>query len=161
MLRRFACISCFLVFTVLGGGAASADDVPSSEGAAATEPSHELSYEEYRLKQLHYLAGRSRKGLIASSAVMAAGVALVTPAFVTDCVRVASSSSFDDLRCTTRGKALLGVGIPILLGGTLSLLITGLMFGVRKGRIRATEDQLEYERRRAVRWDPARGAFAF
>ena len=154
----FAFFSVCLLSMVLSIDVAKAHEHPS---VTATERSDGMSYEEFRLKQLRYLAGRSRTGVIVSSAVTVAGVSLVAPAFVKDCVRVASSSSFDDLRCSTRGKALLGVGIPVLLGGTISLLITGIMFGVRKGRIRAIEDRLEYQRRRALRWDAAQGAFAF
>jgi hypothetical protein len=150
--------SIVLFLTTLSTGSAKANEDYS---VSSTGPSDDMSYEEFRLKQLYYLAGRSRTGTIVSSAVTVAGVSLVTPAFVKECVRVASSSSFDDLRCTTRGKALLGVGIPILLGGATTLLITGIMFGVRKGRIRAIEDRLEYERRHVLRWDAARAAFSF
>ncbi len=119
------------------------------------------SYDEFRLNQLHYLSGRSRTGVISTSAVTAAGLALVIPAAVGQCVRVASSSSFDDLRCSTTGKALLGVGIPILVAGVTGLLVTSIMLGVRRGKMRSIEDRLSYERHRTIRWDPTRSAVAF
>ena len=119
------------------------------------------SYEEFRLSQLDYLAGRSRIGVISSSAVAAAGLALVIPAAVGQCVRVASSSSFDDLRCSTTGKALLGVGIPMIAAGVTGLLVTSIMLGVRRGKMRGIEDRLAYERHRTIRWDPVRSAVAF
>lgn len=119
------------------------------------------SYEEFRLNQLHYLAGRSRTGVISTSAVTAAGLALVIPAAVGQCIRVASSSSFDDLRCSTAGKALLGVGIPILVAGVTGLVVTSIMLGVRRGKMRGIEDRLSYERHRTIRWDPTRSAVAF
>ena len=137
-----------------------AQDAPESTGKVVTPPSA-LSYEEYRLRDLHYVAGRSRTGVIVGASVSVVGVALVTPAFVNECVRIASSSSFDDLRCSTRGKALLGVGIPLLVSGVTTLLVTSIMFGVRRGRIRAIEDRLEYEKRKSFHFDPARGSFAF
>lgn len=119
------------------------------------------SYEEFRLTQLDYLARRSRTGVISTSAVTAAGLALVIPAAVGQCVRVASSSSFDDLRCSTTGKALLGVGIPILVAGVTGLLVTSIMLGVRRAKMRGIEDRLSYERYRTIRWDPTRSAVAF
>jgi hypothetical protein len=145
---------------LLGSSGARAQETPTISIVEPEGQSTMLSYEEYRLRELHYLAGRSRTGLIVGASVTVAGAALVTPALVNECVRIASSSSFDDLRCSTRGKALLGVGIPILLGGVTTLLVTSIMFGVRRGRIRAIEDELEYRKRR-VGYDPAKGAFTF
>jgi hypothetical protein len=146
---------------LLGASSAGAQEPPASVTLELAPSSESVSYEEYRLGQLHYLAGRSRTGLIVGASVTVVGVALVAPAFVNECVRITSSSSFDDLRCSTTGKALLGVGIPVLLSGVTTLLVTSVMFGVRRGRIRSIEDRLEYEKRRAFRYDPARGAFAF
>lgn len=120
-----------------------------------------MSYDEYRLNELEYLAKRSRTGLISTSAVTAVGIALVAPALARECVRVASSASYDDLRCTGTGKTLLGVGVPLLAAGATGLLVTAIMFGVRKGKIRSIQNRLAYERHRAVRWDPTEHAFAF
>lgn len=158
----FRLVCCF-VLSVFVGDAREARAQDASVGAIdelVRAPSMP-SYEEYRLGQLHYLAGRSRTGVIVGASVTAVGIALVTPAFVNECIRVASSSSFDDLRCSTRGKALLGVGVPFLVSGVVTVLTTGIMLGVRRGRIRAIEDRIEYEKRRAFRYDPVSGAFAF
>ena len=76
-MRAFCCSSTiFLLLTVLCVDAVKAHE---GESVAPAEPSDGLSYEEFRLKQLHYLAGRSRTGVIVSSAVTVAGVSLVTP----------------------------------------------------------------------------------
>ena len=152
-----------LVFAVslVGGGIASAQEAPVSALEEAEETNIMPSYEEYRQRQLHYLAGRSRTGVIVGASVTAVGAALVTPAFVNECVRVASSSSIDDLRCSTAGRALLGVGVPILVGGVTTLLVTSIMLGVRRGHIRSIEDEMEYRRRRGVSYDPTMGAFTF
>ena len=139
---------------------ASAQEPDTETAGQATAPA-KLSYEEYRLSELEYLAKRSRNAMIGTSAVTAVGIALITPAAVNECVRVASSNSFDDLRCTSTGRVLLGIGVPFAVVGGTGLLVTAIMFGVRKGRIKSIEDRLAYEGKRALRWDPARGAFAF
>jgi len=164
MLTLRALVCYCVVLLVLSAAGAGAQDVAPATSAEAIEVTigpETLSYEEFRLKQLHFLAGRSRTGLISTSVVTAAGIALVAPALISECVRVASSSSFDDLRCSTTGKVLLGIGVPILAAGITGLIVTAVMYGVRRGKIRGIEEQLAYERHRAVRWDPARSAFAF
>ena len=137
-----------------------AEDVAIEAPAPAT-PSHELTYEEFRRDQLEYLAKRSRRWLIGSAAATAAGIALVTPAAVNECVRVASSASYDDLRCSTTGQALLGVGIPLLIAGATGVLVTAIMLGTRKGKIRHIDDRRAYEQSRAMRWDPVSSRFVF
>jgi|GEM_PF-6629710 len=58
-------------------------------------------------------------------------------------------------RCTTVGKALVRIGAPPFWGGLIGVLITGIMFGVRKGKLRRLNDRMAYEKSRAVRWDAA------
>lgn len=140
------------------------DRAQASGGVALTEPAaapERPSYLEYRRNELEHLAKRSRTGLISTSAATAVGIAIVTPAIVLECVRITSSGSLDDFRCTSRGKALLGIGAPILVGSVMGLLTTAIMFGVRRGKIRSIDDQLAYEKHRAVRWDPVRSVFVF
>ena len=50
---------------------------------------------------------------------------------------------------------------PILIAGVTGVLVTAILFGVRKGKIKGIENRLAYERHHAVHWDPARGAFVF
>ena len=154
-------ICCLAIALLLNAGGAKAQSGESAATLAASPGSVSLSYLEYRRHELEYLSGRPRIGVISSSAVVAAGVALVVPAAVKECVRVASSASFDELRCTSAGKALLGVGVPLLVGGATAVLATAIMLGVRRGKIRHIDDQLAYEKHRAMRWDPERFAFAF
>ena len=154
-------ISAFLLAVV-----ASADGVSAQEAAAATvenppAPHERLSYDEYRRNELVYLSKRSRVGLISASAVTAVGVALVAPALVKECVRITAATGVDDFRCTTRGQALLAVGYPLLIGGAIGILVTGIMLGVRKGKIRFLEDRIAYEKPRSIRWDPTRSALVF
>ena len=143
-------------------GSAGAEEDPNDLAAAEAEaPPVRLSYDEYRRNELEFLAGRSRIALISTSVAAAVGGALVAPALVTECVRITSSSSFDDIRCSTAGKALLGVGIPILVAGALGVIISGTMFGVRRGKIRNLDNRIAYEKSSAIRWDPSRAVFEF
>lgn len=143
-------------------GSAGAEEDPNDLAAAEAEaPPVRLSYDEYRRNELEFLARRSRIALISTSAAAAVGIALVAPAFAAECVRVASSSSFDDVRCSGTGKALLGVGVPFLAAGVLGIIISGTMFGVRKGKIRNLDNRIAYEKSSAVRWDPSRAVFEF
>lgn len=154
-------ILAFLCASVASFGSAGAQEATGDASAEAALPPARLSYDEYRRNELEFLARRSRTALISSSAVAAVGIALVVPALATECVRVTSSSSFDDVRCTSTGKALLGVGVPILIAGALSVIISGTMFGVRKGKIRNLDNRIAYEKSSAIRWDPSRAVFEF
>lgn len=158
---RGAVASALMLVLVVSAGDARAQDAPGVTLTEATAAPERPSYLEYRRNELEHLAKRSRTGLISTSAATAVGIALVAPAIVRECVRITSSSSVDDFKCTSSGKALLGVGAPILIAGVTGLLVTAIMFGVRKGKIRSIDDQLAYERYRAVRWDPARSVFVF
>ena len=70
-------------------------------------------------------------------------------------------SGTTELRCTTAGRALVGIGWPLFVGGITGVLISGIMFGVRQGKLRRLNDRLAYEKSRAVRWDPASSRFVF
>jgi hypothetical protein len=47
------------------------------------------------------------------------------------------------------------------VGGVTGAVITGIMFGVRKGKLRRLEHRMAYENSRAIRWDPASSRFVF
>lgn len=160
---RACCLFALALFPLLSTffSDASAQEAPSEASVELEAPRERLSYEEYRWNELNYLAKRSRKALISTSAAAAVGISLVAPAAVKECVRVASSSSFDDLRCSSTGAILLGIGVPILVAGATGVLVTAIMLGVRKGKARNLEDRMAYEESRAVRWDPARAVFVF
>jgi len=119
------------------------------------------SYAEYRRSELQYLAARARKGLIGTAVATGVGVALVAPALAKECVRIVAPLPINDLRCSRAGRALLGTGYPLLIGGAAGLIITAIMLGVREGKIRSLDQQIAYGESRAVRWDPARLAFVF
>ena len=150
---------CLLSLLLVGTSWATAAN--AQDAAGVTPEATTLSYDEYRLEELQYVAKRSRKALIGTSAAAAVGIALVTPALVKECVRVSSSASVDDLRCSSRGRILLGVGAPILIAGATGMLVTAILYGVRKGKIKSIENRLAYQRHHAIHWDPRRGVLAF
>jgi len=122
------------------------------------------SYDEFRRRELHESSRRSRNALIGLSASAALGTALLFPALSRQCYVIQVndlSGTTDELRCSTAGKALSGVGMPLFFGGLTGVLISGIMFGVRKGKLRRLEDRMAYEKPRAVRWDPRTSRFVF
>jgi hypothetical protein len=72
-----------------------------------------------------------------------------------------SEAEGGQIQCTRAGKAMLGIGYPLFLGGITGVLVSGIMYGVRKGKLRRLNDRMAYEKSRAVRWDPARSRFVF
>ena len=161
MRRSIPSLLVLLCASLAQPSSVAAHDPVREATATPTQTPPRISYDEYRRNELEFLAKRSRIALFSSSAAAAVGVALVTPAAVNECVRVASSSSFDDVRCSATGRTLLGLGIPLLVAGALGIIISGTMFGVRKGKIRNLEDRFAYEKSSAFRWDPSRTAFVF
>lgn len=158
-----------LLVTSAFAGSARADEPTVIEAPPAgsaqlgyvTQPS--TSYDEYRQRELHESSRRSRNALIGLSASTVVGTALLFPGLARQCVviRFDSLDTNDQLRCTTAGKALVGIGWPLFIGGATGVLISGIMFGVRKGKLRRLEDRMAYEKSRAVRWDPASSRFVF
>jgi hypothetical protein len=97
------------------------------------------------------------------SAATVVGTTLLFPGLIRQCyvVQVNVTGTTDEIRCSTSGKALIGVGWPLFFGGATGVLITGIMFGVRKGKLRRLEDRMAYEQSRAVRWDARTSRFVF
>ena len=121
------------------------------------------SYDEFRRRELHESSRRSRNALIGLSAATVVGAALWFPGSIRQCytVQANSTGAADELRCSPAGKALVGIGTPLFFGGVTGVLISGIMFGVRKGKLRRLEDRMAYEKSRAVRWDLQTSRFVF
>lgn len=122
------------------------------------------SYDEFRQRELHESSRRSRNALIGLSASTVVGAALLFPGLIRQCYLIQtgfSSPTTEELRCSPAGKGLVGVGWPLFFGGATGVLISGIMFGVRKGKLRRLEDRMAYEKSRAVRWDPRTSRFVF
>ena len=119
-----------------------------------------LTYEDYKLEELQRTAKRSRNALIGTSAAAAVGLALVIPAASGQCqsVDVGGKSEYE---CTRAGDALLRTGSPLVIGGLTGALVSGIILGVRKGKIRRLNDTFAPTKSRAVRWDERSSRFVF
>jgi hypothetical protein len=136
-------------------------DTPSASPRPAGEaPPLQQTYEEYKRDALEKSALRSRNALIGTAAATVVGTALVFPALANQCFTF-NVAGTGNIRCTTAGKAMLGIGWPLFLGGMTGVVVTAIMFGVRKGKLRRLDDRMAYEKSRAVRWDPVGSRFVF
>lgn len=115
-------------------------------------PKYELTYQDYKLQELQRTALRSRNALIGTSVAAAVGLALVIPATSSQCQSV-NVDGKDEYQCSRAGDALLRVGSPLVIGGLTGAVVSGIILGVRKGKIRRMNDTFQPTRTRAVRWD--------
>lgn len=165
MRQLIFCVLAFLLVNGACGDVAGAQepivvDAPASaSGQVGYAPAK--SYDEYRRDELRESSRRSRNALIGTSAATAVGAALLFPGLARQCVRFSYSAYDNQLQCTTAGSALVGVGFPLFVGGLTGAVITGIMFGVRKGKLRRLEDRMAHESSRAIRWDPAGSRLVF
>ena len=123
------------------------------------EPTDRRTYDEFRRDELEVLARRSRNALIGLSAATVVGAALLFPGLARQCYTVVVNG-VEELRCSTAGSLLVGFGMPLYVGGITGVLVSGIMLGVRRGKIRRLNNQIEY-RKRAVQWDPRTSRFVF
>ena len=158
-----------LVFTLVTGGFVDGVDaqdpiVTDPPGTTSIRvgqpPAAAQSYEDYKRDELARSARRSRNALIGLSASTVVGAALLFPALANQCGTFEFAGT-TEVRCTTAGRALVGIGLPLFWGGITGVLISGIMFGVRQGKLRRLDDRMAYEKSRAVRWDPASSRFVF
>lgn len=155
-----------LVFGLVAGaldGRATAQDEVVTEAPAAPStqaPSSTSSYDEYKRDRLEETSLRSRNVLIGTAAATVVGAALVFPALANQCVSFELNGT-TQFQCTSGGRVMLGFGYPLLIGGSIGVLVSGIMLGVRKGKLRRLNDRIAYEKSRAVRWDLASSRFVF
>jgi hypothetical protein len=125
------------------------------------QPQPNPAWQEYELQTLKESARRSRNALIGLTASYVVGIALSIPGLNRQCVTFTNSNNQEEIRCTQAGRALVGVGFPLAFGGATGMLISGIMLGVRNGKIRRRERDIAAQRSRAVQWDPARSSLVF
>ena len=117
------------------------------------------SWEEFEYKELQLRARRSRNALIGTTAATVVGVSLVF-VFAARCDAYDPQSG-TNTACYTRGQeAGLSVGAALTVGGTIGMLTSGIMLGVRNGKLRRLDDRIRLGRS-ALYWDPLRSRFAF
>ena len=56
---------------------------------------------------------------------------------------------------------MLGIGYPLAVGGLTGALISGIILGVRKGKLRDIEARRKYSSAKRLRWDPYSSQFVF
>ncbi|MEM8609698.1 MAG: hypothetical protein AAGF12_41195 [Myxococcota bacterium] len=155
---------CVLALAVLSSVTASAQEEPARAVVpAVTDPPGEaapLTYDEYRLQEMRRRARVSRNALIGTSTALAVGVILFIPG-VGQCDRIERVDRMTEVNCSTAGALLLGFGVPLLFGGGVGAIATGIMLGVRKRRVRDLKTRVNDPSARRVRWDPATARFVF
>lgn len=143
-------------------GTASADDeiilwLPEPN------PEPKLAYEQFQLEELERKAKRSRNALIGTSVTAALGLALVLPAASTQCDSVEANGQ-SSYQCTRTGDALVRAGSPLVIGGLTGAVVSGIILGVRKGKMRRLNDSIAVSsssKKRAVQWDERSSRFVF
>lgn len=160
-IMRTIAITMLALTCFAGPNAAEADDELILSLEPERAPAYELNYEEYRLEELERGARRSRNALIGTSVAAAVGLALVIPATSTQCNSVQTTGKDDKYECTRAGDVLLGVGSPFVIGGLTGAVVSGIILGVRKGKIRRLNDSFSPTRARALRWDERSSRFVF
>ena len=139
---------------------AQADDALDLSLSPELTPSYELSYQDFELNELQRKSLRSRNALIGTSVAAAVGLALVIPATAGQCEAVEVGGE-SDYECTRAGDALLRAGSPLVIGGLTGAVVSGIILGVRKGKIRRLNDSFSPTQARAIRWDERSSRFVF
>ncbi len=153
-MRHLVLISLSLLLFAAYTPAANADELDLT---LELEPN--LQYEDFKLQELERTAKRSRNALIGTSVAAAVGLALVIPAASSQCESIEVNGE-SDYQCTRTGDTLLRVGSPFVVGGLTGAVVSGIILGVRKGKIRRLNDSFQ-TKNRAVRWDERSSRFVF
>jgi hypothetical protein len=120
-----------------------------------------LAYDMYRRDQLVRSVPRTRNALIGTSVAFGVGLALLIPVWAGDhCVSYDFGDS-SNYECDTTGKVLTGIGAPLAWGGSLGMIVSGIMLGVRKGKIRRLDEKIMLTSDRKLRWDPSTARMVF
>ena len=160
-MRTLSVATLVALMTAALGSSASADDeiilwLPEPN------PEPELAYQEFQLEELERKSKRSRNALIGTSVAAAVGLALVLPAASSQCESVEANGE-SSYECTRTGDALIRAGSPLVIGGLTGAVVSGIILGVRKGKIRRLNDSFAASstKKRAVQWDERKGRFVF
>lgn len=122
-----------------------------------------LAYNIYRRDELKRSVPRTRNALIGTSVSFAVGLALLIPVWTGDhCTWISNSYyEYSDHECDTTGKVLSGIGGTLAWGGSLGMIVSGIMLGVRKGKIRRLDKQIMLTSERKLRWDTSTSRLVF
>lgn len=160
-LRRTALLSVVACSLVVAIPASAQESAPAPVVPDISEPpAPQLSYDEYKLEEMRRRTRVSRNAFIGTSVAAALGAALFLPGVISQCDKVRRFDGTNELVCSTAGALLVGFGTPLVFGGGVGMVATGIMLGVRKGKVRKLKARAGPSARR-VRWDPATARFVF
>lgn len=138
-------------------------DTPSEPSTFPTPPTLPPMSEEdaYTHAYLKWKSRRMRNSLIGSSVMTAVGTAFVITAELTLCSDTDPNGEMTFDRCSQGGKAMVVLGYPLVLFGSLTMLGTGIALGLANRDLRQFEQRAARRKTRALRWDPTRSGFVF
>lgn len=116
------------------------------------------SFDEYRLTDAQDRIRSTRNGLIASTAMFGVGwifLGLAIPRCQT------GVNDVDLITCTNPGYAHFVVGLTIAGSGSIGMVVSGILLGVRKRNKRVLERSVQRRGDKGFRWDPQSGSFVF
>jgi len=123
-------------------------EVAPSMGIITTPPNQTSARQVYfqsDLDEANEGIRRTRIALISTSAATAVG-AILLGVGTTQCEWIYHAYYYDDYVCNTAGNALVGTGATLIGLGSIGMLTSGIMLGVRKGKRR----HLQRDMRRSV-----------
>ena len=121
-----------------------------------------LAYDMYRRDELRRSVPRTRNALIGTSVSFGVGLALLIPVWAGDhCIWYSNDFTTDQYSCDKTGKILTGIGAPLAWGGAIGMIVSGIMLGVRKGKIRRLDEKIMLTSQRKLQWDPSTSRMVF
>ena len=137
----------------------------SSSEPAPDEPALQLKLDDAgvevapsyppRFDEMELRVKRARTGLIVNSAILVVGVALTVGGAVYD-----ARNPPDPNALLTLPNGYLIAGIVLVPVGSIGMIVSGVMLGVRKGKLRRLQ-QAHYGTPRRVHWDLAQSRLVF
>jgi hypothetical protein len=144
---------------------ASVAPLPAQPVTVASPPptvqDKHLAYDMYRRDQLRDSLPRTRNALIGTSAAFGVGLALLIPVWAGNHCVTYDFGDTNNYECDTTGKILTGIGAPLAWGGALGMIVSGIMLGVRKGKIRRLDQKIMLTSDRKLKWDPSTSQMVF
>lgn len=164
---------------LVSSGSIRAQDLPAAGGQTDEEgdypgldlssPASPLRYETAQPRDaLERRSTRSRHALIATASAAGLGGGMLFAA-MSQCdeylelytLESAELYARSRTECNSAGKILISAGSPLLVGGFIGALTSGIMLGVRNRKLRKRRSAELAEHERRVRWDPRGSQIVF
>jgi hypothetical protein len=113
------------------------------------------SFDVYRLTDAKSRSRAARNGLFANTALFGFGWIFLGPAIP----RCEARSG--ELVCTSPGYAYMTIGLTLTGAGTIGMIVSGILLGVRKRNERSLKRQTSRRPGARLHWDPYSGSFVF